>query len=468
MKTIDNGALMKVFRALLKELKQKTEERVYPIFPPEKIEILGSGKILYEAKNGVTDLRECLRQLGVTMYHLASGESEYNKTSYQIDGYLNRPLDSELWPILALLLSGKAFSIPQIEDAISRKKKVMEYLRTAANGAGALTRQNFINPARKLILMLGAIPGKTAAAAQRNWSWILKPSASILAVASLFEIVWYWVFNWPFSNAGGILFYTFLFIGGFIVIAVTTFDNDVNESIRNVMIYLCLPLMIIAMLAYATTSFIAFVPAKDGKTPIENYSVLIDRKTGDFMGRLPLSEGDARFVWKKQPEIWHINHLKYKVVPGIPLEDYVEATYEFEDGARTYELPAKIYYKIKAERREEYVKAWKKWKNAKNLKSALLSEISNKTVPIMNNRFPEILESLDKTKTADLLFNKSLIDQRKEELDNLIIQAFRTELSKLKEVRGQEVKFLVTKWTPYPPSKLNSGKNNTIKAFSQN
>lgn len=60
MKPIDDAALMKVFRALLKDLKQKSEEKVYPIFPPEKIEILGSGKISYETKNGAADLRECL------------------------------------------------------------------------------------------------------------------------------------------------------------------------------------------------------------------------------------------------------------------------------------------------------------------------------------------------------------------------------------------------------------------------
>ena len=265
MKTIGDASLMKVFRFLLKELKRKTEDGLYPVFPPEKIEILGNGKILHETKNGVTDLRECLRQLGVTMYHLAVGESEHNKTSYQIDGYLNRPLDSELWPVLALLLSGKAFSIPQIEDAISRKKKVIEYFRTTAISAGAIIQQNFMDSARKLILLPGALPGKVAAVARRNWSMILSRSAIVLVLASVVEIIWYWTFNWPFSDDGGIFFYTLLFVIGLIAILIATFKNSVAQSVRNAMRYLSLPLIILAMLAYAATSFVAFLPIEEVK-----------------------------------------------------------------------------------------------------------------------------------------------------------------------------------------------------------
>ena len=421
MKTIGDASLMKVFRFLLKELKRKTEDGLYPVFPPEKIEILGNGKILHETKNGVTDLRECLRQLGVTMYHLAVGESEHNKTSYQIDGYLNRPLDSELWPVLALLLSGKAFSIPQIEDAISRKKKVIEYFRTTAISAGAIIQQNFMDSARKLILLPGALPGKVAAVARRNWSMILSRSAIVLVLASVVEIIWYWMFNWPFSYGGGIFVNSALFVAGFIAIYNATFDSGVSHSTRNVMGYLFLPLVIGLMFVYAATSFVVFLPIKEVQTPVKDYSILIGRKSGDFIGRLPLNADDWQFIWKPQADIWSINHLKYKVVPGIPLKHYFERTYTFKDGSAAYDFPARIYYRIKADRREEYVGAWKKWKNAENMESALIWGINNKTVPVMNIRFHEILESFDKNRTADLLFNASLINQKKK---NLTILSF--------------------------------------------
>lgn len=386
------------------------------------------------------------------MYHLSAGESEYNKTSYQIDGYLNRPLDSELWPILALFLSGKAFSVPQIEEAISRKKKVVEYLQATTKGAGAIIWQSFLKLARLLILLSTMPFKKIKIIAQRNWPWILVNSARILAAFSAIEIVWYWIFNWPFSHGGGMTLYTLLFALGIIAINIATFDDDTSQSARNVMSYLSLPLMIVAMLSYAATSFIAFMPAKsDGETSVEDYSVLINRKTGDFIGRLPLKADDWRFIWKPHADIWHINHFKYKIVAGVPLENYFERTYSFKDGSMTYELPVRVDYKIKLTDREEYVKALKRWKNAENLESALMSEIGKKVVPLVNNPFHEILESLDKNKTTDLLFNASLMSQKKEELANLVLQAFRAELLKLKAIQGHEVEFQVSRWS-LPPS----------------
>ena len=300
-------------------------------------------------------------------------------------------------------------------------------------------------------MLPGALLGKIAAAARRNWSIILSKSADILAFASVVEIIWYWTFNWPFSDDGGIFFYTLLFVIGLIAILIATFKNSVAQSVRNAMRYLSLPLIILAMLAYAATSFVAFLPIEEVQTPVKDYSILIGRKSGDFIGRLPLNADDWQFIWKPQADIWSINHLKYKVVPGIPLKHYFERTYTFKDGSAAYDFPARIYYRIKADRREEYVGAWKKWKNAENMESALIWGINNKTVPVMNIRFHEILESFDKNRTADLLFNASLINQKKEEFNNLVLHAFRAELLKLKAVQGQEVEFQVSRWSP-PPS----------------
>lgn len=126
MKNINDNDLKRVLNVLLKDLSRSAEKEQYPIFPPEQVEVLGSGRVLYKAKNGAPNLREGLRLLGVTLYHLATGESELNKTSYQIDGYLNRPLNSELWPVISLMLSGSAFSVPQVEEMMGWKKRFSE------------------------------------------------------------------------------------------------------------------------------------------------------------------------------------------------------------------------------------------------------------------------------------------------------------------------------------------------------
>ncbi|MEK7130393.1 MAG: hypothetical protein AAB793_01955, partial [Patescibacteria group bacterium] len=84
----DEKTLVIVFNALLGAFKKGLAKNVYHIFPPDKIEVHDEEKVQFEAKNGASNLREGLRLLGVTLYHIATGESELNKTSYQIDGYL--------------------------------------------------------------------------------------------------------------------------------------------------------------------------------------------------------------------------------------------------------------------------------------------------------------------------------------------------------------------------------------------
>jgi len=61
----------------------------------------------YKAEEMPIGLPEALRQLGATVYYLATGRSETNDESFLLDGY-RLPLNSKMWPAIKLLLSGQA------------------------------------------------------------------------------------------------------------------------------------------------------------------------------------------------------------------------------------------------------------------------------------------------------------------------------------------------------------------------
>jgi hypothetical protein len=59
--------------------------------------------------------------LGVTLYHLVTGKSELTHESFLLDGY-RRPINSSLWPIIEILLSGKEKNVERIEKMVNEIK----------------------------------------------------------------------------------------------------------------------------------------------------------------------------------------------------------------------------------------------------------------------------------------------------------------------------------------------------------
>jgi hypothetical protein len=111
-----------VFRALLASLKKAAQEGKAVVFFPENFilpdEKINGENFAFEPTESDIEILEALRLLGVSLYHLASGKSEFNHESFILDGY-RRPLNSSLWPIISALLKSEVESVEKIEEMLN-------------------------------------------------------------------------------------------------------------------------------------------------------------------------------------------------------------------------------------------------------------------------------------------------------------------------------------------------------------
>lgn len=132
--------LLIVFGILFAALKEGFKNGKSLVFPPEKF-VLPGEKIEVKDKNnlqiketgeGLTnfsfeteeadiDRDEALRLLGVTLYHLVAGKSELTHESFFLDGY-RRPINSSMWPVIAVLLNGQEKNMESIEEMVNQIK----------------------------------------------------------------------------------------------------------------------------------------------------------------------------------------------------------------------------------------------------------------------------------------------------------------------------------------------------------
>lgn len=132
--------LLIVFGILLAALKEGFKNGKSLVFPPEKfvlpeekIEVKDKEKFLmkktgesltnfsFETEEANIDGDETLRLLGVTLYHLVAGKSELTHQSFLLDGY-RHPINSSLWPVIAILLNGQGKNVERIEEMVNEIK----------------------------------------------------------------------------------------------------------------------------------------------------------------------------------------------------------------------------------------------------------------------------------------------------------------------------------------------------------
>jgi hypothetical protein len=132
--------LLTIFRILFAALKEGFKNSKSFVFSPdkfvlpeEKIEVKDEEKSLmketgerianfsFETEEANVDRDETLRLLGVTLYHLVAGKSELTHESFLLDGY-RHPINSSLWPVIAILLNGKEKNMERIEEMVNEIK----------------------------------------------------------------------------------------------------------------------------------------------------------------------------------------------------------------------------------------------------------------------------------------------------------------------------------------------------------
>ncbi|MFA4846314.1 MAG: hypothetical protein WC654_07210 [Patescibacteria group bacterium] len=114
-----NVFLTVTVRSLFAELKTRAAKSEFPIFEPrllgfENDKVIDFGKIEL-ARN----MQECLRKLGATLFHLITGESEFNHLKYEADpleNYEVRMPPGYEGELIRFLLFGQAKTLAAVEE----------------------------------------------------------------------------------------------------------------------------------------------------------------------------------------------------------------------------------------------------------------------------------------------------------------------------------------------------------------
>jgi len=133
MRRIENDAeLLVVAKVFLAEIAKGLKDgKCLVFFPdnikiPEKREIKRKTSFSYAGETQNIPVSECFRLLGVTLYHLAKGQSEYTHEAYHadpVDAYLNLSFESKLWPAIFMMLEGNVEKVSQVKKALPTNQK---------------------------------------------------------------------------------------------------------------------------------------------------------------------------------------------------------------------------------------------------------------------------------------------------------------------------------------------------------
>lgn len=119
-----DSELLVILQVLLDKVTNSLKEKKCLVITPNNLKLPEDSEIRkkkdfsFKAEYPKISDSECLRLLGVLLYHLVSGQSEYNRESYIFDGY-RRPLNSSLWPVIAFMLSGEVEKPEQIKELLT-------------------------------------------------------------------------------------------------------------------------------------------------------------------------------------------------------------------------------------------------------------------------------------------------------------------------------------------------------------
>jgi len=144
MRLIKNDKeLSVVARTLLTEIIDSLKQGKCLVFTPDNIqlptdkEVKRKNSFKFKGQIQNIEIQECFRLLGVILYHLVKGRSEYNHEAYLVDetdAYLKLSFKHELWTVITSMLRCEIKSIEQAEKILAdmKKKKAKPDLQKSA------------------------------------------------------------------------------------------------------------------------------------------------------------------------------------------------------------------------------------------------------------------------------------------------------------------------------------------------
>lgn len=404
---IDCEVLAMVFWRLFCELAKMAQTEKYVSFPPDSIEVLGKSKVKFRMEDDLPSLREALRRLGVTMYHLATGESEINQEKYRDVATYAPIADWPLWSVVKKMLSGNCFSLLEIEDEIRPPR--FGYLSRLGRGI----KLGFFWICKFLAEKTGvAVRRAMEIASQLDYGWTMAV-VLISGVVAQYTVWWNYT-TWP-AKAGLLVFDAIAMVVCALIVAVVILVYvkmmpEIHEDSHDDIIAMVTAIIFASCL----WSFTALVFCKD-------HTILVDKRTNEFAYRME-AWGDETFL--TPPGLQMLAPLgNYKLAKGIPTAFDIDSTIT---ASVNRILPVRFKFELKEKTREAYVSILKKYGHERNLLAQAEDEAQNLLVAVNGRAEKEPSDILDVPVSSEILnevnvgMNDAIIERVRPQVDKIL------------------------------------------------
>lgn len=382
---ISNEELRYSAQRMLFHIKEAASKGIYVRIPAESVVVFSSSKVCFDPKpieNG--NISNTMKHLGDTLYRLACGRES-------VDGKYEEIADCDLWPLIDMLLNKEAHSLSAIEKELAgeswwnKKWRESADKRTAVaiklRSAGRLVGDAFrlINPWRKspkqldklLLLIVLVVIGNSVAFISFNSPYfeVVVPVALYALASFLFSAV---VFGVVCEKKSG---------------------DDLADAEVAVGKFLSIFLLIAGVLFFSFTS---------SRLPIFSIShnpVLVDRSTGSFVGRIPVSSDDNFMT------VDALDLFNRKVVAGMAVKSQI-------DKDLTNQVIWRVEYELSSE--DRYLAAWNKWQSADNLKEDVKAFMDTERADV-TRRVQAVIKEFGRQSAA--------LDQERQAATNMLKEA---------------------------------------------
>lgn len=353
---------------------------------------------------------ECLRLLGATIYHLATGHSEFNAgESVLLDKfrYEQKEIDDKLWTKINYLLSGQVYSLPEARALFSRKIELLKRMRLLI--ADLKQRRQ-------------GIPGIPWGKVASQWPEIRNSIATGLRVVLIPTTIGYLWFNIMLSDVALVIMS--LVIGGSagLILLMIAKDRNVSEKGRS----LCVSFGLVIVLYFLFSTFTCLTrPSMEGV-------VVIDRQTQKFVARLPRDYNDSYLAWNNN----FFNHFKYELKFGVPMKGAIDADFLIDEQKEKNQnrhtnasSPYKVHYQLDPSSFRKFMSEYKDRDALEKMIKSHIDQAAKSTkeylVLINSEKIPvpisEVIENKELRQTMVNRVNDRLFIKFKEELAKIKI-----------------------------------------------
>lgn len=398
--------LYAIIRKLTDQIRQGEDKSgIYVCFKPENVFINSKGEVQCEKFDVAESGPEALYQLGLTLYHLATGNSPLNRklSMNEIENFKFEPFESQYWPLVELLLSKHAVSMPQVLGLISAPSYRKRVARKLAPVGGFFLWLLFglLGGCRLAIAWtVKKIAGAGKAVGQkisqrtktlRHWLWqnLLKITGYAMFIPVIIALMFLMYGGITYQNMMFLIFFILsalasAILGALIGTAINEFTKDEESAtiigwITGSTFFVCLSVCLSILNPLVYESGVG--------SPSANL-ICVDRQTNKFVGFMTdqdmvfhKSDPDKEAEKKGQFKATFINPFRYKMVSSLTPRGKIEAVINYANKSRYSERLATIEITYNITDPESYKLAYNTFSSDEALREAVVEYLAGQSEP---------------------------------------------------------------------------------------